>query len=228
VLIGQETGARYLALKRRERRERRPIHHFRSRLGEATILDRRFWNPFTTVKGLPMTPTEITTQLSANAGVFRALFSQVEPDMICWKPAPEHWSLLEIACHLADEEREDFRARVESVLRDPEQPLPPSDPKGWVRDRDYAGQEFLAKVDEFLEERAQSIEWLRSLEVEGGAKSPDWANAYQHPKFGPLSAKLFLENWLAHDYLHIRQINRRKYEFHRSVVVHALDYAGDW
>ena len=47
-------------------------------------------------------------------------------------------------------------------------------------------------------------------------------------KMGPLSARFFLENWLAHDFLHMRQINRRKYEYLRAHVGNALDYAGDW
>ena len=167
-------------------------------------------------------PIPIIDQLDANGPVFEALFANVSNELAKYRPAKEHWSILEIACHLADEEREDFSARVKSTLNDPTCDLTPIDPPGWAISRNYIAQDFLAKVDEFLELRKSSIAWLRGL------KDANWQNAFQHPEYGPLSSQLFLENWLAHDYLHIRQINRRKYEYHRQHAVSRLDYAGDW
>ena len=42
------------------------------------------------------------------------------------------------------------------------------------------------------------------------------------------SAKQFLNNWLAHDYHHIRQINAIQYDFLKSSSGEALNYAGKW
>ena len=139
--------------------------------------------------------------------VFEKLFEGQSQEEYLHKPKPEKWCLLEIACHLFDEEREDFRARLRQALNQPEQPLPPIDPQGWVGSRNYLDHDYNSKVAAFLNERELSIDWLRSL-VE-----PNWENAYQHPKYGPLNAKLFLNNWLAHDYLHIRQILSVKYDY---------------
>lgn len=83
-------------------------------------------------------------------------------------------------------------------------------------------QDFTEALQQFLDARAASLQWLGALE------DPSWENSYQHEKMGPLSARFFLENWLAHDHLHLRQINRRKYEYLRAHVTNALDYAGDW
>lgn len=47
------------------------------------------------------------------------------------------WSLVEVYCHLYDEEREDFRIRVMQTLLNPELPLPSIDPQGWVSARQY-------------------------------------------------------------------------------------------
>lgn len=43
-----------------------------------------------------------------------------------------------------------------------------------------------------------------------------------------MSAKLFLTNWLAHDYLHIRQVNRMRYLYLKTQTGIPLDYAGDY
>lgn len=168
------------------------------------------------------TAIEITQQLAGNQKIFDALLSDTPETLYRWRPAPDKWSLLEILCHLYDEECEDFRARVHHVLEHPDQPMPPFDPVGWVTDRHYAAQDFNERLDAFLTTRSQSVRWLQSL------SDPNWDNVYEHPSLGPLSAKLFLANWLAHDYLHIRQINRVKYEYFREQSGLDLSYAGTW
>lgn len=167
-------------------------------------------------------PAEIANRLAANGDVFQSLFSDISTDMATYSPAPEHWCLLEIACHLLDEDRLDFSARIKSTLEDPAKALTPIDPPAWVLQRKYMEQDLATTVEEFLTVRAGNVEWLRSLE------DAPWHNAHQHERLGPLSSQLFLENWLAHDYLHIRQINRRKYEYHLENAGHSLDYAGNW
>jgi hypothetical protein len=130
--------------------------------------------------------------------------------------------MLEVICHLIDEEKEDFRIRVQYVLEDPTKPLPKFDPSGWVESRNYISQDFDAKAEEFSAERTKSIKWLESLE------NPQWNNTYDHPKLGPMSAYFFLANWLAHDYIHIRQFNRLAYEYHMDQSGIDLSYAGNW
>jgi hypothetical protein len=169
-----------------------------------------------------MEPENIIDLLEQNQYTFKALLKDISHELIYWKPAPDKWCLLEILCHLYDEEREDFRTRVKSVLEDPRKPLPKIDPLRWVTDHEYMKQEYLHKLLSFLTERQKSVEWLRSLKI------PDWENTYQHPQLGPMSAFLFLNNWLAHDFLHIRQINKNKYLFLKAHVSTSLDYAGNW
>ncbi|RME07243.1 MAG: DinB family protein, partial [Bacteroidetes bacterium] len=140
-----------------------------------------------------MTVENIREELLRNGKFFRAILEGTPAEKRRWKPRPESWSLLEIVCHLRDEEREDFRARIRHILEGTPGPLPPIDPEGWVSERNYAGQDFDTALREFLTERSRSVEWLEVLgEV-------DWSAHYVHPKFGKLSARLFLHNWLAHD-----------------------------
>ena len=164
----------------------------------------------------------VISQLEAHQATFDSLLRDASASLQLWRPDGKHWCLLEIVCHLYDEERDDFRARLRSVLDDPARALPLSDPEAWVNDRQYLEQDYVAKLDAFLEERKASIRWLRNLE------DPAWENAYQHPKVGPLTARMFLVNWLAHDYLHIRQIIRLKYQYLKETSGVRIDYAGDW
>ncbi len=170
-----------------------------------------------------MNHPHIIAQLDANRNTFAGLLSASDLSEITWRPAEKKWCLLEMACHLYDEEREDFRARLKHTLETPQGELPAIDPEGWVASRKYIEQDFNKKVSNFLSERERSVAWLHAL------KDPAWKSAHHHPKFGPLSAEMFLANWLAHDYLHIRQIIRLRYHYlqHAAKEV-TLRYAGEW
>lgn len=169
-----------------------------------------------------MNHTEIATQLKKNGAVFSFMLNGVDPAVYKWKPTPEKWSLLEIICHLYDEEHEDFRTRLKQTLEDPEKKLPSINPAGWVTERKYAEWNYIETLRKFIEEREESVKWLKSL------GPVNWQNTHHHPKFGELSADMFLQNWLAHDYLHLRQIIKTKYDYLRSTSNVRFDYAGNW
>ncbi len=165
---------------------------------------------------------KIIGELSRNKDVFKALLFGLPKEQYLWKSSSEKWNLLEITCHLYDEEREDFRTRTKYVLETPELPLPKFDPIKWVEERKYIQQDFNSMLAKFLKEREQSVEWLQSL------TNPKWDNAFKHKKFGEMTAKMFLTNWLAHDYLHIRQIISLKFDHLKQLTNESLVYAGNW
>ncbi|NNC69863.1 MAG: DinB family protein [Flavobacteriaceae bacterium] len=169
-----------------------------------------------------MEPHQIIDKLKNNQAVFQSLLVNKSTDEILWRPQPEKWNLLEIVCHLYDEEREDFRARVRHVLHTPNEKMKPYDPLALVESHAYAKKDYPLVLDDFLKERENSIAWLGSLE------NPKWDNVYNHPKLGKMSAFLFLTNWLAHDYLHLRQILRYQYLFLIEKTNMNLQYAGTW
>ena len=164
----------------------------------------------------------IVDEFSINLDIFKKLFSGLTREEYLWKPESRKWCLLEIVCHLYDEEREDFRARIKSVMEDPKKALIPIDPPGWVEKRNYIDQDFNNTLEKFLMEREWSIEWMRGL------VHPLWDNAHHHPVFGMMTTKMFLSNWLAHDYLHLRQILGLKFSYHKEVSGESLSYAGEW
>lgn len=161
-------------------------------------------------------------EMSKNGQLFQHLLGGTGKEEQRWKQSAEKWCLLEILCHLVDEEREDFRARIQHVFTNPDMPLPPIAPVDWVTERKYLEQDFEIMLENFLKEREKSIHWLQSLQ------DPPWEQAYQHPQFGEMKAKMFLSNWLAHDYLHLRQITKLKYDWLKNLSGEDLNYAGNW
>ncbi|MBK9270362.1 MAG: DinB family protein [Saprospiraceae bacterium] len=169
-----------------------------------------------------MQQKEYIAQLHQHKDVFKALLTDLPENLYTWKILPDKWNLLEILCHLHDEEREDFRARIKHILEHSENPMPSIDPQAWVQDRNYSLQNYSQVLNAFLQEREYSIEWLLSL------NEPKWDQFYVHPKLGKMTASMMLCNWLAHDYLHIRQINKVKYEYLLQMSKEDLSYAGNW
>lgn len=165
----------------------------------------------------------IINQLAGNKAVFEHMLKSISNDQIFWRPAKDKWCFLEVACHLVDEEREDFKQRLSFTLYTPNEVWPTIDPQGWVESRKYIKQDYDTVVQSFLAERIYSIDWLHSLD------NVNWDSEHKHPFMGTFTAKQILANWLAHDLLHIRQINRMKYQYLREMTGNMnIDYAGIW
>ncbi|MBT8218891.1 MAG: DinB family protein [Bacteroidia bacterium] len=162
-------------------------------------------------------------QLEMNREVMLALLSDVSTELIIYKPSPQSWNLLEIICHLIDEEKEDFRLRVKHVIEYPETTPPSIDPVSWVMSRNYLDQDFGKKLKEWDVERKKSIREMKEL-----APTCNFNSGFDHPTFGRMTAYFFLRNWIAHDYLHIRQITRNKYQFLEMMENRDVSYAGRW
>lgn len=138
------------------------------------------------------------------------------------RPLPDSWSALEVICHLYDEEREDFRQRLDIMLHRPHEPLPDIDPQGWITSRQYDQRDLAEMVEKFKAERAQSLTWLKGL------SEPNWEAVYTNP-WGSMKAGEMFAAWAAHDNLHIRQL----VELQRSRLLdltapYDVGYAGDW
>jgi hypothetical protein len=169
-----------------------------------------------------MNTKPLIEDLKKNKTIFQGYLENVAADLYLWKPEPAKWCLLEIACHLYDEEREDFRARVKHILENPGVPLPSIDPVAWVTARKYVEQDYKTVLNNFLDERDRSVQWLQQL------SNPKWDNLYKHPKLGDITAKMIFVNWIAHDFLHFRQITKLKYDYLKKTTNEDLLYAGQW
>lgn len=160
-------------------------------------------------------------ELEYGAQLINQLANGFSPEEARIRPHPESWSVLEVVCHLYDEEREDFRQRLDIILHNPSQAWPRIDPQGWVTTRLYHERDMDEMLESFLEERQRSLAWLRGL-------SPDWEVVYQAP-FGEIKAGDMFAAWVAHDGLHARQlVELRRARLERWVKPYDPQYAGDW
>lgn len=167
--------------------------------------------------GAPAHTTMDRDRLTASLRTFPealdAVIRGVDDESARIRPREGAWSIVEVARHLLDEERRDFRPRIEATLAGVD--WTPIDPEGWARDEGYREASLAETAEAFAAERAASIAWLEGLE------GPDWSSTYEHPQLGTLSAGDLLVSWAAHDDLHLGQIARA-----RALVL--ADWAAPW
>jgi len=161
-------------------------------------------------------------ELQYSTEMIRALISGISQEEARFKPSPETWSILEVVCHLYDEEREDFREHLDFVLHRQDEEYHAIDPQGWVAERRYNERDFAHMQETFFAERRHSLEWLGSL------PDPDWETTYTS-EYGSVSAGELLACWAAHDNLHIRQlVELRRARIEKITAPYPIGYAGDW
>ena len=161
-------------------------------------------------------------QMRETAEAIRVLTNGISEEQARWRPDPQSWSILEVVNHLYDEEREDFRVRLDLLLHRPEEPWPPIDPQAWITSRKYNQRDLKESIGGYLSERRKSVEWLKGLQ------NPDFSS-YIESRFGKMSAGDMFAAWAAHDLLHIRQLMELRYTYLRdSMAPYDPGYAGDF
>jgi hypothetical protein len=154
--------------------------------------------------------------------MIRALLSGITQEEARLKPNEGSWSILEVACHLYDEEREDFREHLDWLLHRQHEEWRRINPQAWVIERKYNEQNFTEMQEQFFDERTRSLEWLKGL------PQADWETSHTS-QFGTMKAGDMLASWIAHDNLHIRQlVELRRLRIENMTEPYAIEYAGDW
>ena len=158
-------------------------------------------------------------ELQDSTEMIRALLAGVTPEAARLKPSAESWSILEVVCHLYDEEREDFREHLDFILHRQHEAWHEIDPE---REDEYNKQNFAEMQEKFSVEREESFAWLKGLQ------NPDWEKTYT-TAYRTISAGEMLACWVAHDNLHIRQlVELRRLRLENITKPYNLEYAGDW
>lgn len=161
-------------------------------------------------------------ELEQSTEMIRALLSGINQEGAQLKPGAESWSILEVVCHLYDEEREDFREHLDFILHRQDDEYHVIDPQGWVTERKYNEQDFVEIQKKFFAEREKSLEWLEEN------SDSDWDITYES-QYGPVSAGEMFSCWVAHDNLHIRQlVELRRHRIEQITKPYPIEYAGDW
>src|SRR3990172_8315015 len=161
-------------------------------------------------------------ELENSTEIIRTLLARVNQEEARIKPNPESWSMLEIVCHLFDEEREDFREHLDFILHRQNEKWHRIDPEGWATERRYNERDFIEMQKEFFAERTKSLEWLRRL------SEANWEMTYTS-QYGSMKAGDMFASWVAHDNLHIRQlVELRRARIEKITKPYQTQYAGDW
>lgn len=166
---------------------------------------------------------EILRQMTANAQAIQALVGSISTEQAHWKPDPDTWCMQEVMEHVYNEERIDFLKHLKEMFSDPPQPW------GRFNQEEYIEVEsFQQALEGFFAEREASLGWLRGL------AAPNW-EASSTAKFGPqdeaivLRAGDLLVSWVAHDYLHLRQMNELNFAWNeKQAAPYSVEYAGGW
>ena len=161
-------------------------------------------------------------ELQNSTEMIRALLSGVTQEEAQVKPNPDSWSILEVICHLYDEEREDFREHVDFILHRQQEEWHQIDPQAWVTQRNYNEQDFVEMQRKFFAERHHSLEWLMEM------SNADWDTVFTS-QYGSTTAGEMFACWVAHDNLHTRQlVELRRVRIENMTKRYNLEYAGEW
>ena len=161
-------------------------------------------------------------ELTNSTEMIRALLLDISQEQAQIKPSTESWSILEVVCHLYDEEREDFREHLDFILHRQNEEWHQIDPQRWVGERKYNERDFAEMQEKLFAERQQSLEWLAEM------SNSDWDTTYTS-QYGSMSAGEMFGAWVAHDNLHIRQlVELRRSHIEQITKPYPIDYAGDW
>lgn len=161
-------------------------------------------------------------ELVNSTEMIRSLLAGIDQNQAQIKPSSGKWSILEVICHLYDEEREDFREHLDFILHRQHEEWHPISPLAWVKLRKYNEQNFKPMQSKFFTEREKSLEWLKKI------RNSDWNTIYKSRGRSMRAGDMFA-SWVAHDNLHVRQlVELRRFHIEKATKPYRIAYAGDW
>ena len=123
-----------------------------------------------------MNPRRLILSLERFGSALPGVVADMPEDDTRWRPPGGGWSILEIVTHMADEEVDDFRTRLQITLEGTSAPWPPIDPERWAIARGYNEGDLAKVLARFTAARRESVAWVRRLE------QPEWSTTHEHPR----------------------------------------------
>jgi hypothetical protein len=131
---------------------------------------------------------------------WQALATSLDQDLLLRPPAPDEWSALECLGHAADTEAVVFAARVRAMLAgqlslaafDPDSESTPI----------TAGTDPTALAERHALLRAESLALIATI------TEADLDRTARHAELGPVTLRELLNEWAAHDLMHVVQAER--------------------
>ena len=137
--------------------------------------------------------------LAAAPDALAALLARTPAGLVGRRPAPEKWSIQEIAAHLADDELVGAY-RIRLVLSAPGTEIQAFDQDVWATTGRYAAIDPATSLALFRALRESNLALWRRL------TPSEWAIAGVHAERGPESVRDIAEYYAGHDLNHFAQI----------------------
>ena len=131
---------------------------------------------------------------------WRAMAVGLDRELLARAPAPGEWSALQCLGHAADTEAFVFTARIRAI-RDGRLELPSYDPDVQATPITDA-TEPAALAERLANQRRDSLALLATITNE------DLERTSRHLELGPVTMRELLNEWAAHDMMHIVQAER--------------------
>lgn len=141
--------------------------------------------------------------------LLETLLRDLPADLLCWKPAPDRWSISEVLAHLADAEQM-FADRTRRIVTEDMPVLEKYDQADAASNGDYAVGSAEENLARFTQTRRSTIILLKSIPVSSAGRTAT------HSEIGTITLDQMLNEWASHDLGHLRQIAElyRAHAFH--------------
>jgi hypothetical protein len=139
-------------------------------------------------------------QLEQMPDIVALLIDGATDEEVRWKPSPTRWSVLEVLGHVAHVEVHGFRRRAERIITEENPLLENYDPDALMATGAYEQRDGAAALAAYKQERARSVEFLRSVQPEHLRRTG------VHGVLGAVTLGNLLNEWPYHDIGHMRQI----------------------
>jgi hypothetical protein len=142
---------------------------------------------------------QVRSMLASTPARWNALADIDSVELLERRPAPGEWSAIQCLQHVFDTEHAVFRARVAAILES----------------RDFAGfdpdtEGRVDRIDRSARDLAAGLERMRhdSLATLDGVREVDLDLTARHSELGLVTLRELLNEWAAHDTMHIVQAER--------------------
>lgn len=129
------------------------------------------------------------------------LLTDLDEEMLRWRPIPNKWSIKEIVCHLRDMERLAYLARYQKIVSEDHPYLENVDQNRVAYEGDYINQNAAEALEEFKQLRAATVEALGAVPFE------EWSRSGVHQTDGHLTITQLVNRQInGNDLVHLTQM----------------------
>ncbi len=153
-----------------------------------------------------MERSELLEEYLSGYQKLRDILDELPNEVLYFKPAPEKWSVYEIIIHISDSEANGY-TRCRKIIAESGSKILTYDQDKWAENLNYTKQSLDNALDLFRMLRITTFIMLKSI---GNDK---WENFVVHPDNGKMTLDDWLNLYVNHVNIHVKQIKRNLEEW---------------